>query len=111
MHELLRDVAKRSARYFDGLAERSVFPDASALDGLNALAGPLPEDGASANEVIALLDQFGGPATVASTGGRYFGFVTGGTLPAALAANWLASAWDQNSFSSTSSPTGAAIER
>ena len=56
-------------------------------------------------------DEIGAQGTVASAGPRYFGFVTGGALPATLAASWLGAAWDQNAFSEVSSPVGAAIEQ
>jgi glutamate/tyrosine decarboxylase-like PLP-dependent enzyme len=59
---------------------------------------------------LALLDEVGSPATVATTGGRYFGFVIGGSLPAALAANWLAGAWDQNAAMRVMSPVATTIE-
>ncbi len=108
--ELLIDAARRAGRYIDSLDERPVAPTAAAVAALDALGGALSEQGMAPEEVLALLDRFGSPATIASAGGRYFGFVTGGVLPAALASSWLAGAWDQNAFSTISSPVGAAIE-
>ena len=107
---LLRDVAKRSARYLDGLGGRAIPPAAEALERAGELLGALPDDGEDSAKLIEMLDDIAGPATVASAGPRYFGFVTGGALPAALAANWLAGAWDQNCFSRVSSPIAAAME-
>jgi glutamate/tyrosine decarboxylase-like PLP-dependent enzyme len=107
---LLEDAARRARRYIADLEARPVAPAADDLARLEALGGELPEEGMAPSEVLARLDETGSPGTIASAGGRYFGFVTGGVLPAALAANWLASAWDQNAFSSVHSPVGAAVE-
>lgn len=110
MRELLTDAAERALRYVSGIAARRVAPTPEDTARLNAFREPLPEDPCNPADVLSLLDEVGSPATVASTGGRYFGFVTGGTLPAALAANWLAGAWDQNAAFRAMSPVSAALE-
>ena len=108
--KLLRNTAALAEKYLEDLASRSVFPSKAAIDRLAELGGTLPESSTPAEAVLELLDQVGAPATVASAGGRYFGFVVGGSLPAALAANWLAGAWDQNAMCSVSSPVAAKVE-
>lgn len=110
MREILIDAAERAARYLEILDERPVYPPAAAVDGLAALGGALPAGPSDPAEVLRLLDEIAGPATVASTGGRYFGFVTGGTLPAALGAAVLAAAWDQNAAFGVMSPAAVSLE-
>ncbi|MDX1442948.1 MAG: pyridoxal-dependent decarboxylase [Gammaproteobacteria bacterium] len=107
---LLLDAASRAADYLDGLEGRDAAPDKAALEGLEALGGPLPETGTAPDAVLEELDRVASPATMASAGGRYFGFVIGGSLPAALAANMLASAWDQNAGLNITSPAAAKLE-
>ena len=111
MRELLDETVRRAARFLDSLPERPVAASRGAGDLAAALGGALPKEGLPASAVLSRLDETGGQGTVASAGPRYFGFVTGGVLPASLAANWLAAAWDQNAFSEVSSPVGAAVER
>jgi glutamate/tyrosine decarboxylase-like PLP-dependent enzyme len=110
-NELINEAARRASRYLDGLDERPVFPGAGALAGLAAFDEPLPEGPRDPIETLALLDEAGSPATVSSAGRRYFGFVIGGSLPSALAANWLAGAWDQNAGMAAASPVSARLEK
>jgi glutamate/tyrosine decarboxylase-like PLP-dependent enzyme len=109
--QLLAAAARRAASYLEELSNRPAGPLPGAAKKLvAALDQPLPDRGSDGDDILAFLDDFGSPATVASAGGRYFGFVTGGAMPAVLAANYLATAWDQNSFSWVSSPAVAAFE-
>jgi glutamate/tyrosine decarboxylase-like PLP-dependent enzyme len=108
--ELLAHTAARAARYITEIDQRPVAPSSEKIGRLEALGGALPENSCDPAEVLALLDDIGSPATVATTGGRYFGFVIGGVLPVALAANWLAGAWDQNACMRVMSPVAAKAE-
>ena len=95
MKKLLEETMKRAVNYLENLSERDVAPSREAVARLAKLNGPFPEQGSEAEAVLAELDEFCSPATMATAGPRFFGFVIGGSLPAALAANWLAGAWDQ----------------
>jgi len=110
MRDLLNDAAARASRYLESLKTRAVVPAPDALKKLDRLGGPLPETGEDPSAVLQRLDEFGSPATVGSAGGRYFGFVIGSALPAALAANWLAGAWNQNAALEVMSPAASRLE-
>ena len=109
--DLLRHAAERSIDYLDGVAERPVGRPIAADQLRQALGdGPLPDGGEDPRSVFDAMLADADPGLVASAGPRYFGFVVGGSLPAALAADWLTSAWDQNAFSYVSSPAASVIE-
>lgn len=110
MTDLLHEVYERAKRYQESLEARSVFPTSEAINGLQAFDESLPMESQSPQSTLDLLDTHGSPATVASTAGRYFGFVTGGALPVALASNWLARVWDQNGALFATSPIVSKLE-
>jgi glutamate/tyrosine decarboxylase-like PLP-dependent enzyme len=107
---LLNLTAETAARYLANLEDRSVAPSPEALAGLTELNEPMPELPMEARCVLETLDRIGSPATMGMAGRRYFGFVIGGSLPAALAANWLAGAWDQCPGLFAASPVGTVLE-
>ena len=109
--KLLADAAARAAAYLGpDDAGAAAFPGPEAVAALTHLTHVLPDDPTDPAAVIAELDRFGSPATVRSGGGKYFGFVTGGTEPEALAANLLAAAWDQNIALPVMSPAAARLD-
>jgi glutamate/tyrosine decarboxylase-like PLP-dependent enzyme len=107
---LLESAARRSARYLSEIGERRAGPSADAVRALRGFDVEMPDAPVDPETVLDTLDRLGSPATVATTGGRYFGFVMGGSLPVTVAANWLAAAWDQNAVMAVTSPVAAAVE-
>ncbi|MEM7177707.1 MAG: aminotransferase class V-fold PLP-dependent enzyme [Pseudomonadota bacterium] len=107
---LFRQAQDHAFRYADTVDARRVFPGAEALAGLAAFDEPMPEAPGDARAVLDMLDSAGGPATCAQMGGRYFGFVNGGSVPVGLAARWLADFWDQNAALNVMSPVAAKLE-
>jgi glutamate/tyrosine decarboxylase-like PLP-dependent enzyme len=110
IRDLLTLTTERAIRYVDDLAERPVAPSSDAVARLEKLDTPMPQDPTPPDAIIRDLDEIGSPATMAMAGPRFFGFVIGGTLPASLAANWLATAWDQNTGLYNVTPATAALE-
>jgi glutamate/tyrosine decarboxylase-like PLP-dependent enzyme len=105
------DAAKDCAfEYAEGTCLRPAYPAKAAISALDRFDEDLPMSTGDGLEVIRALHTFGSPATVASTGGRYFGFVNGGAIPAALGARWLADFWDQNSALFKMSPVSSKLE-
>jgi glutamate/tyrosine decarboxylase-like PLP-dependent enzyme len=107
---LLARAAEMATRYASAAPERRVSPSDAALAALQIFREPFPEAPCDPQDVLEMLDKFGSPATVTTTGGRYFGFVIGGTLPAAMAANCLAAVWGQNVALRVMSPVAAELE-
>src|SRR5687767_7706910 len=108
---LLADVAERATRYLSEIDERRVFPRPDALAGLSAFDVHLQEDPIPPAEVVDELDRLASPATTAIAGPRFFGFVNGSGLPAAVAANWLSTAWAQHGGFWVLAPAGTKIEQ
>ena len=109
-YSALDHAARHAARWLDSLPTRPVPARASVADVVAALGTELPAGPAPADEVIDLLATACDPGLTAMPSGRFYGFVIGGTHPAALAADWLVSAWDQNAVLRAASPASAAIE-
>jgi len=107
--ELLQEAAALAIDYVAGADARAAAPTPAALDALHAFDEMLPENSTDPAEALRMLDQIAGPATMASTGPNYYGFVNGATFPVALGAAFLVNAWDQNAALPVMSPAAAAI--
>lgn len=97
--------------YTAEIFERNVFPSEDALKNLEFFEESLPINGASSSRILNQLHQYGSPATTAQIGGRYFGFVNGGIVPAGLFAKILSSIWDQNTAMQIISPLSSKLEK
>ncbi len=108
--DALKQAAQSAIDYLEGLDARPVAPKPESVADMRALCAPLPESETDPAEVVRLLSDLGGPASMAISGGRFFGFVIGGCLPAAMAASWLVNTWDQNAGLWVVSPAAADLE-
>ena len=105
------DEARDAAyRYADAALERNVFPTPEAIENLACFDEALPTASGDALQILQQLDQYGSPASVAQIGGRYFGMVNGGVIPASLAVRWLTDFWDQNTPLYVTSPIASRLE-
>jgi glutamate/tyrosine decarboxylase-like PLP-dependent enzyme len=108
--DIVAQASRYAADYLASVDARTVAPSPEAVAGLAPLCGELPNEAANPKIVLELLHRHGSPATVVNSGGRYFGFVNGGMVPAALGAAMLVSAWDQNAAFHIQSPVAAELE-
>ncbi|MCR9290194.1 MAG: aminotransferase class V-fold PLP-dependent enzyme [Bacteroidetes bacterium] len=108
--ELFEQAKDYAYEYSNSIRNQPVFPEKETIEGLNSFDEPLSKTGCSGEVILKQLHQFGSPATVAQTGGRYFGFVNGNSIPAALATKWLSDFWDQNSALYVMSPINSKLE-
>ena len=99
-----------ACQYTNSVDSRNVKPTDKAIENLSYFKESLPQNGADTLEILRLLHEYGSPATIAQTGGRYFGFVCGGVIPASLAAKWISDVWDQNAALNVISPVASALE-
>jgi len=110
-HKAIFDAARDAAySYADQALQRNVFPTPEALQNLERFDEPLPDKPGDALKVLHQLHEFGSPASVSQIGGRYFGLVNGGVIPATLAVRWLTDFWDQNTPLYLSSPVASRLE-
>lgn len=107
---LLTETARAAADFLGGLDERPVRAAASLEELRSSLDVDLDDDPIDAEAVLAHLVRAADPGTVAVASGRYFGFVVGSALPAALAADWMTSTWDQNAGIYATGPAAAVVE-
>ena len=107
---LLAKTAAQAASYLSALDQRPVGVRADRSELLARLGGPLPEKPTDADTVVDDLARAADPGLIGSAGPRYYGFVVGGSLPSALAADWLTSVWDQNAGGYVLSPASAVVE-
>ena len=110
LRPFLDDAAAYAAEFLERLPERRVLPTATAEELRKELGGPLPDGPRETRLVVAELARAADPGIMATPGGRFFGFVIGGSLPAALAADWLTSAWDQNAGLYAAAPAASVVE-
>jgi len=109
-HTLMVDADTRAATYRRSVSTQPVFPPDDAINALRVFDENLPDSPSEAQDMLALLDDVGSPATTVSTGPHYYGFVIGGVLPAAAAADRMVSVWDQCASSHINSPIAAKLE-
>ncbi|MFY9581122.1 MAG: aminotransferase class V-fold PLP-dependent enzyme [Gaiellaceae bacterium] len=110
LRELLDFTSSTAAEFLESLPQRPVLPAVDVDELRRALGGPLPEESTSPIEVIAELARAADPGIAGMPSGRWFGFVLGGSIPVALAADWLTSAWDQNAGLFAPAPAAAIVE-
>lgn len=96
--------------YTDKVGSRNVFPSPDAMANLEHFVEDMPSGNADPSDILQQLHRYGSPASVAQTGGRYFGFVNGGIIPVTLAVKWLTDFWDQNTALHLMSPITSKIE-
>ena len=108
--DLLQRTTELALEFLEGLPHRRVGPTVPLEELRAALGGPLPEQGEDPLATVERLARAADPGLVGMAGPRYFGFVIGGHLPAALAADWLTSTWDQNATLYVSAPSNSVAE-